>query len=106
MAYEQIKYEVENQVLTTTLNRPDKLNACTQTMQSKMIDAFDRADQDNNIRAIIVTGTGRAFCAGADLTEGARHSTLARRPTVRPRRCGRTVKWNGAMMPCATAAAY
>src|SRR6266849_5880668 len=70
MGYEQIKYEVEDQILTITLNRPDRLNAYTRTMQSEVIGAFDRADQDNNIRAIIVTGAGRAFCAGADLSEG------------------------------------
>ena len=71
MAYEQIKYEVAEQILTITLNRPDKLNAFTATMQREMIDAFDRADRDDDIRAIIVTGAGRAFCAGADLSAGA-----------------------------------
>ncbi|MGO4715186.1 crotonase/enoyl-CoA hydratase family protein [Bradyrhizobium sp. 2TAF24] len=70
MAYEQIKYDVEDNILTITLNRPDKLNAYTHTMQSEMIDAFDRADADDNVRAIIVTGAGRAFCAGADLSAG------------------------------------
>ena len=71
MAYEQILYEVADQVLTITLNRPDKLNAFTATMQREMMDAFDRADRDDGIRAIIVTGAGRAFCAGADLSSGA-----------------------------------
>ena len=70
MAYEQIKYEVADNILTLTLNRPDKLNAYTHTMQTEMIDALDRADKDDNIRAIIVTGAGRAFCAGADLSAG------------------------------------
>jgi enoyl-CoA hydratase/carnithine racemase len=70
MAYEQIKYEVEDQILTITLNRPDKLNAYTYTMQSELIDAFERGNHDDNIRAIIVTGAGRAFCAGSDLSEG------------------------------------
>ncbi|WP_426413384.1 crotonase/enoyl-CoA hydratase family protein [Bradyrhizobium ganzhouense] len=79
MSYKQIKYEVEDQILTITLNRPDKLNAYTRTMQSEMIDAFDRADQDNNIRAIIVTGAGRAFCAGADLSEGGKTFDIAAR---------------------------
>ncbi len=68
--YEQIIYEVSDGVLTITLNRPDKLNAFTHTMMSEMIDAFDRADADDDIRAIIVTGAGRAFCAGADLSSG------------------------------------
>src|SRR5437763_3335288 len=71
MAYETIKYEVAEQILTITLNRPDKLNAFNAAMQKEMIDAFDAADQDDNIRAIIVTGAGRAFCAGADLSSGA-----------------------------------
>src|SRR5450631_3870621 len=71
MAYETIKYEVAEQILTITLNRPDKLNAFNGTMQAELIDAFDAADQDDDIRAIIVTGAGRGFCAGADLSSGA-----------------------------------
>jgi len=71
MTYETIKYEVVDRILTITLNRPDKLNAFNPTMQKELIDAFDRADQDDDIRAIIVTGAGRAFCAGADLSSGA-----------------------------------
>jgi len=71
MAYETIKYEVAEQILTITLNRPDKLNAFNAAMQSELIDAFDQADKDDNIRAIIVTGAGRGFCAGADLSSGA-----------------------------------
>ena len=69
MDYEQIKYETANGVLTVTLNRPDKLNAFNGTMQQEMIDAFDAADKDDNIRAIIVTGAGRGFCAGQDLND-------------------------------------
>src|SRR5437879_1240993 len=71
MAYDTITYEVADQILTITLNRPDKLNAFNATMQREMIEAFDAADKDDNIRAIIVTGSGRAFCAGADLSSGA-----------------------------------
>jgi len=71
MAYEQITYEVRDQILTITLNRPEKLNAFTATMQRELIDAFDNADRDDEVRAIIVTGAGRAFCAGADLSSGA-----------------------------------
>ena len=71
MAYETIKYEVSEQILTITLNRPDKLNAFTGQMQQELIDAFDAADADDNVRAIIVTGEGRGFCAGADLSAGA-----------------------------------
>ena len=71
MAYETIKYEVAEQILTITLNRPDKLNAFNTQMQGELIDAFDAADKDDNVRAIIVTGAGRGFCAGADLSSGA-----------------------------------
>ena len=71
MAYEQILYEVADGILTITLNRPEKLNAFTGQMMNEMIDAFDKADADDNIRAIIVTGAGRGFCAGADLSGGA-----------------------------------
>ncbi|MGB3867398.1 MAG: crotonase/enoyl-CoA hydratase family protein [Xanthobacteraceae bacterium] len=70
MAYETIKYDVADQILTITLNRPDKLNAFTLTMMDELIDAFDKADADDNVRAIIVTGAGRGFCAGADLSSG------------------------------------
>jgi enoyl-CoA hydratase/carnithine racemase len=71
MAYQTILYEVQDRILTITLNRPDKLNAFTPTMQHELIDAFDRADRDDAVRAVIVTGAGRAFCAGADLATGA-----------------------------------
>jgi enoyl-CoA hydratase/carnithine racemase len=70
MAYEQIIYEVADNIATITLNRPEKLNAFTGVMMNEMIDAFDQADADDNVRAIIVTGAGRAFCAGADLSAG------------------------------------
>ncbi len=71
MSYKEILYDVKDQILTITLNRPEKLNAFTGTMMTEMIDAFSRADKDDNIRAIVVTGAGRAFCAGADLSAGA-----------------------------------
>jgi enoyl-CoA hydratase/carnithine racemase len=71
MPFETILYEVSEQILTITLNRPDKLNAFNATMMRELIEAFDAADSDDDIRAIIVTGAGRAFCAGADLSSGA-----------------------------------
>jgi enoyl-CoA hydratase/carnithine racemase len=70
MEFEEIRYEVADRVLTITLDRPDRLNAFTQTMGRELIEAFDRADQDDEVRAIIVTGAGRGFCAGADLAAG------------------------------------
>jgi len=70
MAYKDIVYTVENKVLTITLNRPDRLNAVTVRMGDELKDAFDRSDGDDTIRAVIVTGNGRAFCAGADLESG------------------------------------
>jgi enoyl-CoA hydratase/carnithine racemase len=68
--YEQIQYDVADGILTITMHRPEKLNAFTGTMMTEMIDAFDRSDADDSIRAVIVTGAGRAFCAGADLSAG------------------------------------
>src|SRR3982750_4325975 len=72
MHYEQILYAVDHGVLTITLNRPEKLNAFTGTMMTELVDAFKRADEDDAIRAVVVTGAGRAFCAGADLSAGAK----------------------------------
>lgn len=71
-SYEQIAYGVADGVLTITLDRPDKLNAFTPRMFHELLDAFDRADADDDVRAVIVTGRGRAFCAGADLSMGAK----------------------------------
>ena len=76
MEFECILYDVKDKVLTITLNRPDRLNAYTGQMQSNLIEAFDKAGKDDDIRAIIVTGAGRGFCAGADL--GAGGNTLNR----------------------------
>src|SRR6195256_1870367 len=70
MEFEDIRYEVADGVLQITLNRPDRLNAFTPTMGRELIEAFDRADADDDVRAIIVTGAGRGFCAGADLGGG------------------------------------
>lgn len=71
MAYETILYEVDGPVLTVTLNRPDKLNAYTAVMGAELQQAFQRADADDDIRVVIVTGSGRGFCAGADISGGA-----------------------------------
>ena len=70
MPFSEIRYEVEDGVCTVTLNRPDRLNAVTTTMLRELGEAWDRADADDAVRAVIVTGAGRAFCAGADLGSG------------------------------------
>ncbi|MDA0956049.1 MAG: enoyl-CoA hydratase-related protein, partial [Proteobacteria bacterium] len=70
MDFETIRYELDGGVLTLTLNRPDRLNAFNNTMMHEMIAALDAADADDNVRAIVVTGEGRGFCAGADLEKG------------------------------------
>lgn len=72
MTYEQIVCERDGALLIITLNRPDKLNAYTGQMGAEITDAFERADRDDDIRAVIVTGAGRAFCAGADVSGGAK----------------------------------
>jgi enoyl-CoA hydratase/carnithine racemase len=71
MDYEHIAYDVDGRVATITLDRPDKLNAFTGRMMHEMLHALDVADADDAVRALIVTGRGRAFCAGADLSAGA-----------------------------------
>jgi enoyl-CoA hydratase/carnithine racemase len=68
--YTQIAYEVADGVLTITLDRPDQLNAFTGTMMYELIDAFDRSDADDDVKVVVVTGRGRGFCAGADLSSG------------------------------------
>jgi enoyl-CoA hydratase/carnithine racemase len=70
MALETILYDVSERVATVTLNRPDRLNAVNTTMIRELLEAFEQADGDDGVRAVIVTGAGRAFCAGADLGSG------------------------------------
>ena len=67
MAYTEILYEVADHIATITLNRPDKLNAWTRTMENEVRAAMGDADQDAGVRVIILTGAGRGFCAGADM---------------------------------------
>jgi enoyl-CoA hydratase/carnithine racemase len=68
--FEEIRAEQADGVLTITLNRPERLNAFTETMRCELIAAFDLADADDDVRAVVVTGAGRGFCAGADLAKG------------------------------------
>ena len=70
MTYASIRYEVSKKILTLTLNRPDHLNAFTVEMSHELVDAFQRASEDDDVGAIVVTGEGRAFCAGMDLSVG------------------------------------
>lgn len=69
MNFNTLKYEVSEYILTLTLNRPDALNSFTVEMAHELIAAFNKASEDDTVRAIVVTGAGRAFCAGMDLTK-------------------------------------
>jgi hypothetical protein len=68
--YSEIRYEVADSVATITLHRPDRLNAFSATMARELVAAFDAADTDDDVRAVLMTGSGRGFCAGADLGRG------------------------------------
>jgi enoyl-CoA hydratase/carnithine racemase len=68
--YDEIRYDATDHIATITLDRPDNLNAFTPVMKREMVDALGRADADDDVRVVIVTGAGRAFCAGADLSAG------------------------------------
>src|SRR5256714_1348692 len=70
MNFEQMRYDAADGIARITLNRPDRLNAFTNTMAEELIAAFDAADADDDVRVVIVTGEGRGFCAGADLGGG------------------------------------
>ena len=66
--YDTLDYRVDDRILTLTLDRPDQLNAFTVTMAEELVDAYDRASHDDDVAAIVVTGRGRAFCVGMDLS--------------------------------------
>src|SRR5438093_8120504 len=70
MQYSQTRLDKNNRVATVTLNRPERLNAYTGVMRDELVGAFAEIDRDDEVRAAVVTGAGRAFCAGADLGEG------------------------------------
>lgn len=69
MTYETLDWQVSEHILTLTLNRPHKLNAFTVQMANELVDAFERASDDPTVRVVVVTGAGKAFCAGMDLSE-------------------------------------
>jgi enoyl-CoA hydratase/carnithine racemase len=94
MPYETLTYELQDQILTLTLNRPDQLNAFNGAMMNELLQAFDAADADDAVRAIIVTGAGRAFCAGADLSAGAKTFDYAAR-TDKPEKQGTPIGADG-----------
>lgn len=73
--FEEILYHVEDSVLTITLHRPERLNAFTANMAAELVAAFDRADADDAVRVVVLTGAERGFCAGADLGKGGATST-------------------------------
>jgi enoyl-CoA hydratase/carnithine racemase len=77
--FETLLYAVEDGIATVTLNRPEKMNAFTPGMRDDLIAAFDATDADDAVRAVIVTGAGRAFCAGADLSSGGKTFDYAAR---------------------------
>ncbi len=78
-SFETLRYAVEDGIATITLHRPEKLNAFTATMMQELIAAFDATDADDAVRCVIVTGSGRAFCAGADLSSGGETFDYAKR---------------------------
>jgi len=68
--YTEIRYDVADGICTITLHRPERMNAFTPVMRTELVEAFDAADADDDVRVVVVTGSGRAFCAGADLSGG------------------------------------
>lgn len=81
MEYKFLKYEVSDGILMLTLNQPEKMNAVNATSCRELVAAFDEADRDDAVRVVIVTGAGRAFCAGADLSAGSQEESFRDRFT-------------------------
>ncbi|HAH11835.1 MAG TPA: enoyl-CoA hydratase [Alphaproteobacteria bacterium] len=97
MAYEQIATAIDKGVMTLTLNRPEKMNAFTGTMMSELIDVFEKVNKDDEVRAVVVTGAGKAFCAGADLSAGAKtfdYDQRADRPDKAGAGRGGNIDWS------------
>lgn len=92
--FETILYDVVDGIATITLKRPDRLNAFNGTMSQEIIAAFDLTDADDDVRAVIVTGSGRAFCAGADLGAGAATFDYATQGDGGPVGADGTIDWS------------
>jgi enoyl-CoA hydratase/carnithine racemase len=88
VAYETLLTEVRDRVMTVTLNRPDRLNAFTTQMMFDWLDVLDAIDADDDVRAVIVTGAGRGFCAGADLGGGGKTFDASREEKIDEHRDG------------------
>lgn len=88
MPYQTLATHLEDSVLTLTLQRPERLNAFTTRMQAELLAAFDEIDANDEVRAVVVTGAGRAFCAGADLGGGGRTFDASREETIDEHRDG------------------
>lgn len=82
MTYEQIAVNRDESVARITLNRPDKLNALTQVMSDELCDVFEKVRDDEEVRAVLLTGAGRGFCAGQDLTEFEESYRAGERPDI------------------------
>jgi enoyl-CoA hydratase/carnithine racemase len=83
MSFSTIAYQVEDAIATITLDRPDRLNALDPAMERELIGVFDVVDRDDDVRAVVVTGRGRAFCAGADLSDDGAGFDVVRRARMR-----------------------
>ncbi len=91
MKLETTSYEVNDRVALVTLNRPDHMNSFTTKMMEELVEIFGEASRDDAVRAVVVTGAGKAFCAGADLSRGEStfdHSAGGKNVGVSPRRDG------------------
>ena len=86
MAYETLLTELNDGVMTVTLNRPGKLNAFNTTMSKELIDFFRGVNAIDEVRAIVVTGAGRAFCAGADISGGSGAFQVWKRGGTKPQK--------------------
>ena len=95
MKYEQITVDDRGSVRVVTLNRPEKLNAWTPTMQRELYDAFTVGNEDSSVGAFVVTGAGRGFCAGADVSEVFARQVDGDRPDEAARRSGDWVALGG-----------